>query len=258
MEKEEVKVNQNQTEGQSQIIAITNEYIILSEINENRNKQMNMILNVMELLDLDLERLEMVRGVKINIVDLLFDKINGYIDKRVLVISDPHKMVYHFKTYKFKTILESKMRELEQEIKREKETDTLRSILYSTVVYNYEKEFAILAHSYLPSFEYKERKKILNTVLNSLYYMDMKTDENNYYISSNPDYIILSRSDKGYEGVLNIVKKSKNYYKYLWIRSDWYDELPNAEFKIFKIKNSIIISELTPYSLLTFSSVPSN
>jgi len=259
MEKEEVKVNQTtEAQNQSQIIAITDGYVILSELKESsRSKQIDVILTLVEYLKEDIEKIEITKG-QINVVDLFIDKINGHLNKRILIISEPQKIKYHYQSYRFKVILETKLKELQKEIEKEKEEDMIKSLMNSVILYNYQQEYAAIVNTYLPSFKYKERKEILNKILNTIYsYMNIKTYENNYPILGNPEYITLYRSTKGDEGVLNVSKTSKDYYKYIFLRSDWYDEL-DAEFKIFKIKSSMIITELTPYSLLTFSNIPSN
>jgi len=248
---EEIKIKESeegisQTQVQSQIIMTSDNYVVVCEI-EDRRKQMNVILDLAEKLGENIQKIEILRGVKRNIVDIFMDKINNYIDKKVIVITTFNHLRYHFDNYRFKKIFEARVEELTPMIEEERKTDMEKEYLQSVLYYDYDKEDAILIHHYLPSFS--TQKEIVNTVINAIVY-NPNLKEKEYYYVGDKEYIVLYRTE-GSEGVFNLVKTSKGYYKYAMLRGDVYDS-ENAEFKIFKIKSSIVVTELTPFALLTF------
>lgn len=250
---EEIKIKESEANStskgiQSQVIMTTDNVVFITE-SCNRRKQMNVILDLAEKLGENIQKIEILRHSIRNIVDFFMDKVNNYEHRKVIVITDSNKMRYHYNTFRFKTIFEERIKEMVHTIEEEKKIDMEKGYLKSSLYYDFDKEDAILIHHYLPSFS-PSQKEIVNTVINAIVYNPNLKEDTHHY-AGDKEYVVLYRTEES-EGVYDLVKTLKGYYKYAMLRGDIYGELPNAEFKIFKIKNNIIVSELTPYSLLTF------
>jgi len=242
-EREEVKYQTSQTNTAQfkhyPVIAETENIIFITDLEKEKGGlEVSIIVDILKVLQEKLKQMDI--NVDINIMDYFFDKFFNRINKKIIIITD--HLQQEFENYKFRKLLEDRIKELKDEILKE-----IPRHVGSRLYYAKNGNEAILVHYYLQfDLPFEEIEKILKAIPTHLMLTpESDIKEKEYIYKGQYSYITLFKSKNSSENNYELLDIGNAVYNRCA-----YDDL-NKEFRILELKN-IIITEVTPYAAVLF------